>query len=125
MEKFEDPSRLTRERIKRRIERQPIPQRQTGIDEQLLNVKLASKLERTALLLELARSPELSSVERRQVLLAAQHFVLEPKYAAREQLVELLEALSELANRHDLRVKALELFKLSLEVLTRDEAARL
>lgn len=89
------------------------------LEDVLLKIKLAAPDERIKLVLELAEHPELSPAERRQVLIAIQRYIISSRGEAPRDIPGLLAAILKLANRIDLRRKALEMFRSAMEIMPR------
>jgi transitional endoplasmic reticulum ATPase len=94
-------------------------QRRQLLEDVLLKVKLAALDERIKLVLELAEHDELSPAERRQVLIAIQRYIISSRGDTPRDMPGLLSAILRLANRTDLRRKALEMFRSALEIMPR------
>ncbi|MBN2081336.1 AAA family ATPase [bacterium] len=91
------------------------------LEDLLLSIKLASQEERIALIIELAGRDELTLAERRQVLIATQRYLVNARTELPREIAGLLWAILRLANRQDLRRKALELFRTAMEAMPRTE----
>jgi len=89
------------------------------LEDVLLSVKLAQPDERIKLVLELAGHQELSPAERRQVLIAIQRYIINSRGESPRDMPALLAAILQLANRLDLRRKALEMFRAVMEIMPR------
>jgi ATP-dependent 26S proteasome regulatory subunit len=94
--------------------------RRREFEERLLAIKLAPLEQRAKLVIELAAEPGLNLSERRQLLLAVQRYVLRSRGDAPANCGELLQAVLTVANRLDLRIKALALFHAAQEQLPQD-----
>jgi transitional endoplasmic reticulum ATPase len=95
--------------------------RRREFEEQLLRIKLAPVEERVKLVESLIGAQNLNLAERRQLLLAIQRYILSSRGDTPRDLAALLVAIPALANRQDLRIKALSLFRAALEHLPRGE----
>ncbi len=95
--------------------------RRRQLEDLLLSIKLAGQEQRLTLIAELAEKGELTSAERRQVLIAIQRYILGSRSETPRDLSGLLSSILRLANRYELRRKALELFRAALECLPRAE----
>ena len=97
------------------------PERAHGFDHQMLTLKLAPPAERIALACDASLREDITRDERRQLLIAIKRYVVAPNRGPSQDYRPLLEAVLRLANRTELRIKALAIFKEILEVVEREQ----
>lgn len=81
----------------------------------MLRLKFASSDERVEQLAAIASGDGLSLAQRRQMLLAVQRYVLGQRSDVPDDLRRVLETVTTLADRLELRIKGLELFRSAME----------
>jgi SpoVK/Ycf46/Vps4 family AAA+-type ATPase len=96
-------------------------QRRRVFDTAVLEFTLASSERRLALLREFAVKPELSTAERRQLLIAVHRYMFSQRGELPAALNELLDMLLRLANTFELRCKLLEMLPHLMEAVKREQ----
>ncbi|HES58188.1 MAG TPA: tetratricopeptide repeat protein, partial [Firmicutes bacterium] len=123
--KFAEPLRRPeRKRHNRRKPSASTASRMLEFEEKLLQLKLAGPEDRIQQLAQFARMDGLSTSERRQVLMATRKYILARRSELPQDLSGLLVSVIELANKRELRTKALALFRQALEAMPRKDVVR-